>query len=56
MVVDGESVADKRMRMANIELINTIGVTKANLTACLECHCPGESRSRGTAAHLRGGG
>lgn len=42
MVVDSESVADKRMRMANIELINTIGVTKANLTACLECHCPGD--------------
>jgi len=50
MVVEGESVADKRMRMANIELINTIGVTKAN--ACLECHCPGESRSRSIAAYV----
>ena len=41
MVVDGESVLDTKLRMANIELINTIGVSKENLTACLECHCPG---------------
>lgn len=41
MVVDGGSVLDKKLRMANIELINTIGVSEDNLTACLECHCPG---------------
>ena len=41
MVVDGESVLDTKLRMANIELINTLGVSKENLTACLECHCPG---------------
>lgn len=29
-------------RMANIELINTIGVAKENRTACLECHCKGK--------------
>ncbi|KAK9842004.1 hypothetical protein WJX81_003725 [Elliptochloris bilobata] len=40
MVVDGESVIDTKFRMANIELINTIGVAKENLSACLECHCP----------------
>lgn len=41
MVVDGESVLDTKLRMANIELINTIGVSRENLTACLQCHCPG---------------
>ena len=46
MVVNGESVLDAKLRMANIELINTLGVFKANLTACLECHCPGEALLR----------
>ena len=46
MVVDGESVLDAKLRMANIELINTLGVSKENLTACLECHCPGAAGFR----------
>ena len=53
MVVDGASVLDTKLRMANIELINTIGVSKENRTACLECHCPSAAFYLSTRAMFR---